>query len=378
MEHSLAAEELKVKGGIGGREPHGFLGNLQEAHPLWEETVWMDRMKWSLQHSNQMRVSQESGQSGQTGRGFRVKVNLPTFKDEKAKDAVTYHSWHWDMSMCLHCSGWDDHCHLLPYVFRSLQGFPGDLVKEFGWGCHPGGCSLDLGWTLWCHDDLQCLKQGALFPQAGNGRECGWVLEYAYPNRFMDTPDRVSQQNPTGACRRRWSGIASMKALVQSIGECWPTRLMVKILSPILNCSLLPGSWKDGWKPEILCSWKPLLLGAWNITCSHSQGNLFPSRKLKGSCTFTAKSTAVEDHETEEDSGPKPNGDKEAKSSAEEDMGMLGEIGNVDPSLGYITQFAKCGRASTKKKNCNCFGCGSPWITWWKTAQRIWGKPQGR
>ena len=40
-----------------------------------------------------MRVSRGSGQLGQTGRGFRVKVNLPTFKDEKAKDAVTYCSW---------------------------------------------------------------------------------------------------------------------------------------------------------------------------------------------------------------------------------------------------------------------------------------------
>ena len=29
---------------IGGREPHGFPGNLQEAHHLQEETVWMDRV----------------------------------------------------------------------------------------------------------------------------------------------------------------------------------------------------------------------------------------------------------------------------------------------------------------------------------------------
>ena len=34
----------KVEGGIGGREPHGFQGNIQEAHPLWEETVQMDRV----------------------------------------------------------------------------------------------------------------------------------------------------------------------------------------------------------------------------------------------------------------------------------------------------------------------------------------------
>ena len=77
-----------------------------------------------------------------------------------------------------------------------------------------------------------------------------------------------------------------------------------------------------------------------NVTCSHSQGNLFPSKKLKGNCTFTAQSIAVEDCETEEDSGPKPNGEKEAQSSAEEDAGMTGEVGDIDPSLGYIVQFA--------------------------------------
>ena len=77
-----------------------------------------------------MRVSRESGQSGWTRRGFRVKVNLPTFKDEKAKDTVTYHSWQWDVSM-FHCSSWDDH-HLVPYVIRSLQGFLGDLARSFG------------------------------------------------------------------------------------------------------------------------------------------------------------------------------------------------------------------------------------------------------
>ena len=32
----------KVEGGIDGREPHSFLGNLWEAHPLWEE-----QFKWT-------------------------------------------------------------------------------------------------------------------------------------------------------------------------------------------------------------------------------------------------------------------------------------------------------------------------------------------
>ena len=77
-----------------------------------------------------MRVSRESGQLGWTRRGFRVKVNLPTFKDKKAKDAVTYHPWQWDMSV-FGCSSWDD-CHLLPYAIRSLQEFLGTLAKSLG------------------------------------------------------------------------------------------------------------------------------------------------------------------------------------------------------------------------------------------------------
>ena len=96
-----------------------------------------------------------------------------------------------------------------------------------------------------------------------------------------------------------------------------------------------------------------------NITHSHLRGNPFPSRKLKGNHTFTAWSAAIEDHETEEDSGPKPDREKEAKSSAEEDVGMTGEVSNVDPSLGDITWFANAVELY-QKRNCNCFGCGSP------------------
>ena len=68
-----------------------------------------------------------------------------------------------------------------------------------------------------------------------------------------------------------------------------------------------------------------------NVTHSHSQGNLFPSRKLKGNCTFTAQSAVVEDHETEQDASPKPSWEKETESSAEEGVGVSGEVGDVDP-----------------------------------------------
>ena len=73
-----------------------------------------------------------------------------------------------------------------------------------------------------------------------------------------------------------------------------------------------------------------------NVTHSHSQGNVFPSRKLKGNHTFAIQSMAVVDYKTEEIVGLKPNGGKEAESSAGEEVWMTGEVGNVGPSFGYI------------------------------------------
>ena len=77
-----------------------------------------------------MRTSGISLGSVHMGRGLQVKVNLPIFKDEKMKDAVTYCFWWWDMAI-FHWSGWDN-SHLLLYNFSSLQGFPGDLAQGLG------------------------------------------------------------------------------------------------------------------------------------------------------------------------------------------------------------------------------------------------------
>ena len=59
-----------------------------------------------------------------------MKINLPIFKDEDAKDAVTYQSWRWDLTVYWH-AGCRDHT-LLPYATRSLQGYPGELVQSSG------------------------------------------------------------------------------------------------------------------------------------------------------------------------------------------------------------------------------------------------------
>ena len=109
--------------------------------------------------------------------------------------------------------------------------------------------------------------------------------------------------------------------------------------------------WAEARDPLVL---KTATAGNLNIAHSHPQGNLFPSRRLKGNHTFTAWSTVVENHETEEDSDPKPNGEKHTESSAEEDVGTLGTVGDADLSLGYIAV------ELYQMKNWNCFGCGNP------------------
>ena len=59
-----------------------------------------------------------------------MKINLPIFKDEDAKDAVTYQSWRWDL-MVYHHAGCRDRT-LLPYAIWSLQGYSGELVQSLG------------------------------------------------------------------------------------------------------------------------------------------------------------------------------------------------------------------------------------------------------
>ena len=59
-----------------------------------------------------------------------MKINLPIFKDEDTKDAVTYQSWRWDLTVYC-CAGCQDNT-LLPYGTQSLQGYPGELVRSSG------------------------------------------------------------------------------------------------------------------------------------------------------------------------------------------------------------------------------------------------------
>ena len=64
-----------------------------------------------------------------------MKINLPVFKDEDTKDAITYQSWCWDLTV-YHCTRCQD-CTLLPYIIHSLQGYPGELVRSSGMDITP-------------------------------------------------------------------------------------------------------------------------------------------------------------------------------------------------------------------------------------------------
>ena len=59
-----------------------------------------------------------------------MKMNLLVFKDEETKDAVTYQSWCWDLTVYCH-AGCQDHT-LLPYAICSLQGYMRELVRRSG------------------------------------------------------------------------------------------------------------------------------------------------------------------------------------------------------------------------------------------------------
>ena len=125
MLHAL----VEVVDDVGDREHHGFLGTPLEAHPPLGGRSDQGSNQSSL-HSMIMGTSWGSDRSACARRGIWVKVNLPIFKDEKAKDVVTYHSLQWDAAI-FQQSGWDD-WHLLSYIFHSLQGFLGDIARSLG------------------------------------------------------------------------------------------------------------------------------------------------------------------------------------------------------------------------------------------------------
>ena len=72
---------------------------------------------------------------------------------------------------------------------------------------------------------------------------------------------------------------------------------------------------------------------------SEALGNLFPLCKLKGNPTFTAQAVTIRSDEAKEDQGVKPEGEGGMKPSVDEDVEVLGRVGETDQSIEYIIHF---------------------------------------
>ena len=120
----------------------------QRQWELWEAPSWLPTLSSDHGHeSDRSLVSTSSSVASMSERsggsrhpchgqwphrapGGHMKINLLVFKDEDTKDAITYQSWHWDLTVCCH-AGCQDHT-LLPYIIHSLQGYPGQLLRSSG------------------------------------------------------------------------------------------------------------------------------------------------------------------------------------------------------------------------------------------------------
>ena len=67
---------------------------------------------------------------GPVGNPETYEDNLPVFKDEDTKDAITYQSCHWNLTV-YYCTGCQD-CTLLPLCHTFLTRVPRELVRSLG------------------------------------------------------------------------------------------------------------------------------------------------------------------------------------------------------------------------------------------------------
>ena len=100
---------------------HGFESNRSSVSTASLVMSQSDRSEgsWHSQHGRWCRETRA-----------HMKINLPIFKDENTKDAITYQSLRWDLTVYCH-AGCRDHT-LLPYTIQSLQGYPRELVQSSG------------------------------------------------------------------------------------------------------------------------------------------------------------------------------------------------------------------------------------------------------
>ena len=269
------------------------------------------RSEWSSHQLTMTRGSRWSNWAGRAERGLRVKVNLPIFKDEKTKDTVTYNSWLWDIAI-FHHLGWDDQ-HLLPYVSWSLQGFPRDLARSLG----KDATLTDVLQMLDEHygivmifntisKELYSLKQGS----RENVAEFGVCLLQQVQILQSEYPGRIQQEHVE---EMKWD------CFYKGLNPKYRHMLTHKVdgKHPISYSNLLLAAQKlERWaEARDLLLPKTTMTGGSYVTWPQASGNLFPSMKWKGNCTFMAQYAIVKSIGTEGDSTAGLEGKEEVESS---------------------------------------------------------------
>ena len=293
----------------------------------------------------------ESNWAGRAGRGLRVKVNLLIFKDEKTKDTVTYHLWCRDVAIFCHL-GWDDQ-HLLPYIFWSLQGFPGDLARSLGEDAtltdHLQMLNEHYSMVMTFDTLFYSLKQGSW----ENVVQFGVHLLQQVQILQLEYPERIQQEHME---ETKWD------CFYEGLNHKYWCMLAYKVDGehPASYSDLLLAAQKlkrqaEAGDPLLL---KPTMTEETNFTQPQASGNLFPSKKLKGNHSFMAQSTIVKNVGSKRDSIAGPEREEEIESSVG-DIDILNEVGEADQLISYIIWFANAVQLY-QNKNWNCFRCNSP------------------
>ena len=269
-----------------------------------------------------------------------MKINLPIFKDEDAKDAVTYQSWRWDLTMYRQAGCRD--CTLLPYAIRSLQGYPGELVQS-------SGTYINLNKVLTIPDEhynnvkaLDTLNQ-ELFQMRMADKETvsDWgvclsqhlqILVASFPDQFP--LERVAE------LKRDWfyGGLPKrLKAMVAYL-KAGP---QVRTYSDYLRATRVAEK-----EDSIELSWSPRA-PATDGPSKPRTTSFFPLRKLKGSQPFTKKPTVCLAQLEEE-------GANDGKDAESNDPGQIEGV-----TKEFMVQLARAVKDAQMDKK-HCYHCSSP------------------
>ena len=264
-----------------------------------------------------------------------MKINLPIFKDEDAKDAVRR-----DL-MVYQCAGCRDHT-LLPYAIRSLQGYPGELVRS-------SGTDITLDNVLTILDEhysnvkvLDVLNQ-ELFPLQMADKETvsDWgthlsrhlqILASSFPDHFP--PDRVAELKRD----HYYGGLPKqLKAMVAYL-KAGP---QVRMYSDYLRAA------REAEKEDsIELSWGSRFQTT-DSTSRPRTTSFFPLRKLKGYQPLSKKPTVhlAQLEEEDADDGNDPESD--------DPNGLEGVTEE------FMVRIARVVKDAQMDKKC-CYHCSSP------------------